>query len=78
MLPKNDFNRKMNDFDNFTKTSQTSQNFPQNVGNLGKIIVAKGFEKLPKVQQIATSGHTTLDFIFSCKVRRQLNRSCII
>ena len=58
MLPKNDFNRKMNDFDNFTKTSQTSQNFPQNVGNLGKIIVAKGFEKLPKVQKIAKFGHT--------------------
>ena len=26
------------------------QNFPKNVGNLGKIIVATGFEKLPKVQ----------------------------
>ena len=28
------------------------------MGHLGKIIVAKGFEKLPKVQQIAQSGHT--------------------
>ena len=29
-----------------------------NVGNLGKIIVATGFEWLPKVQKIAQSGHT--------------------
>ena len=28
------------------------------MGDLGKIIVAKGFEKLPKVQKIAKSGHT--------------------
>ena len=28
----------------------TLQELPKNVGNLGKIIVAKGFEKLPKVQ----------------------------
>ena len=26
------------------------QKLPKNVGDLGKIIVAKGFEKLPKVQ----------------------------
>ena len=26
------------------------QEFPKNVGDLGKLIVAKGFEKLPKVQ----------------------------
>ena len=26
------------------------QKFPENVGNLGKMIVATGFEKLPKVQ----------------------------
>ena len=29
-----------------------------NVEDLGKLIVAKGFEKLPKVQKIAQSGHT--------------------
>ena len=29
-----------------------------NVGDLGKLIVAKGFKKLPKVKKIATSGHT--------------------
>ena len=26
------------------------QNLPQNVGDLSKLIVAKGFEKLPKVK----------------------------
>ena len=41
----------MNDFDTFTKLHS-------NVGNLGKIIVATGFEWLPKVQKIAQSGHT--------------------
>ena len=33
----------MNDFDTFLKITS-------NVGNLGKIIVATGFEKLPQVQ----------------------------
>ena len=28
------------------------------MGNLGKIIVAIGFEKLPKIQKNAQSGHT--------------------
>ena len=28
------------------------------MGDLGKLIVAKGFKKLPKVQKIARSGHT--------------------
>ena len=31
---------------------------PKNVGDLGKLIVANGFKKLPKVQKIAKSGHT--------------------
>ena len=31
---------------------------PKNVRNLGKLIVAKGLKKLPKVQKIAQSGHT--------------------
>ena len=30
----------------------------KNVRDLGKLIVAKGFKKLPKVQKIAQSGHT--------------------
>ena len=42
-LHKDDFTRKTTDFDNFTK-------IPKNVGYLGKIIVATGFQKLPKVQ----------------------------
>ena len=31
---------------------------PNNLGNLGKIIVATGFEKLPKLLEIAQSGLT--------------------
>ena len=34
------------------------QKLPNNVGDWGKLIVAKGFKKLPKVQNIAQSGHT--------------------
>ena len=34
------------------------QKLPKNVGDLGKFIIAKGFKKLPKVQNIAQSGHT--------------------
>ena len=34
---------------------------PNNVGDLGKIIVATGFEWLPKVQKIAQSGRTAHD-----------------
>ena len=31
---------------------------PKNVGDLGKLIVAKGLKKSPKVQKIPQSGHT--------------------
>ena len=31
------------------------------MGDLGKLIVAKGFKKLPKVQNIAQSGHTAFE-----------------
>ena len=34
------------------------QKLPNNVGDLCEIIVATGFEWLPKVQKIAKSGHT--------------------
>ena len=44
----------MNDFDTFQK-------LPNNEGDLGKIIVATGFEWLPKVQKIAQSGHTGVE-----------------
>ena len=32
------------------KTLSPLQKLPKNVGNLGKLIVATGFEKLPKVR----------------------------
>ena len=38
------------------------QKLPKNVGDLGKCIVAKCFEWLPKVQKIAQSGHTDIAF----------------
>ena len=34
------------------------QKLPNNVGDLGKIIVATSFEWLPKVKKISRSGHT--------------------
>ena len=36
------------------------QKLPKNVGDLAKLIVAKDFKELPKVQKIAQSGHTGL------------------
>ena len=35
------------------------------LGDLGKLIVAKGFKKLPKVKKIARSGHTAVQ-LTSC------------
>ena len=34
------------------------QNLSKNVGDLGQLVVARGFKKLPKVQKFAKSGHT--------------------
>ena len=34
------------------------QNLPKNGEDWGKLFFAKGFKKLPKVQNIAQSGHT--------------------
>ena len=34
------------------------QKLPKNVGDLGKLIVAKFYKKWPKVQKIAKSGQT--------------------
>ena len=34
------------------------QKLPEKVGDLGKLVVAKGFKKLPKVHEIAQSGYT--------------------
>ena len=41
------------------------QKLPKKVDDLGKIIVATGFEKWPKVQYIAQSGHTAFIFFLS-------------
>ena len=51
----------MMDFDTFRK-------LPNNVGDLGKIIIAIGFEWLPKVQKIAQSGHTDSDTSPQCSI----------
>ena len=56
------------------------------MGNLSKLIVATSFETLPKMQQIAQSGHTVHDgyqsknittaisFVFSCFGAKRLPR----
>ena len=36
------------------------QKLPKNGEDWGKLIVAKGFKKMPKVQNIAQSGHTAV------------------
>ena len=48
------FHTKFKDFDTFTKIAK-------NVVDLGKLIVATGFEKLPKVQLIAQFGYTAYE-----------------
>ena len=51
------------------------QKLPYNVGDLGKLIVAKVLEKLPKVQLIAQSGHTasvTDDYLGQVRVAQVL------
>ena len=47
------------------KIKTTLQKLPKNVGDLGKISVAKGFQKPPKAQKIAQSGHTALGSRFT-------------
>ena len=47
------------------------QKLPKNDGDLGKLIVAKGFEKLPKVQYIVQTGHTAGDTVLSKQVSSQ-------
>ena len=39
------------------------QKLPKNGEDWGKLIVAKGFKRLPKVQKIAQSGHTEAKLI---------------
>ena len=50
-MPKNEFTRKNFFFTHLHK-------LPKNVGDLGKLIVAKGFKNSPKSKKIAQSGHT--------------------
>ena len=40
------------------KIFTTLPKLAKNVGDLGKLIVSKGFKKLPEVQNITQSGHT--------------------
>ena len=50
------------------------QKLPNNLGDLGKIIIATGFERLPKVQIIAQTGHTAANF--STDLRSEF-KSCL-
>ena len=45
------------------------QKFPKNVEDLGKLIVAKGLKKLPKVRKIAQSGHTVGNYLSPFSIR---------
>ena len=45
------------------------QKMPNNVGELGKIIVDTSFEWLPKVQKIAKSGHTGIFTLVHIKAK---------
>ena len=50
------------------------QKLPKNVGDLDKLIVAKGFKKWLKVQKIAQSGHTAHGIYFLNGTTRPLFR----
>ena len=45
------------------------QKLPKNVADLGKFIVAKGFKKLSKVQNIAQSGHTDIQLTLNVQYK---------
>ena len=51
---------------------------PKNVGDLGQLVIAKGFKKLPKVQKIAKSGHTANRSKELCNLVRQVHRKKLI
>ena len=53
------------------------QKLPENMGYLGKLIVAKGFKKLPKVQKIVQSGHTGWKSKFLTRARPLWRMFCI-
>ena len=47
---------------------------PKNVRDLGKLIVAKGLKKLPKVQKIAQSGQTERNIRSNHKIKNRIQR----
>ena len=54
------------------------QKLPKNVGDLGKLTVATGFEWLPKVQRIAQSGHTGPWSTYCLPYRRPIAKSSAV
>ena len=51
------------------------QKLSKTVGDLSKLIVAKGFKKSPKVQKIAKSGHT--DWLWIKRLKPNGRASCV-
>ena len=51
------------------------QQLPNNVGDLGKLSVATGFEWLPKVQKITQSGHTGYSLLMKSVLIGQFGHS---
>ena len=51
------------------------QKLTKNGEDWGKLIVAKGFEKLPKVQNIAKSGHTAPWCVLRCVTCSKIHMS---
>ena len=53
------------------------QKLPKNIGDLGKFIVAKGFEKLAKVQKIAQYVHTGC-YYKRLTIKKNFSQTCFI
>ena len=47
------------------------------LGDLGKLIVAKGFKKLPKIQKIARSGHTASEPTNTKRTEKRGDFTCL-
>ena len=54
------------------------QKLTKNGEDWGKLIVAKGFEKLPKVQNIAKSGHTARMLHLLRTVMSSPDQECLV
>ena len=50
------------------------QKLPKNGEDWGKLIVAKGFKRLPKVQNIAQSGHSANNKAWTSQTSRNNNK----